>query len=95
MSTIRVANVEFDATTTKIEFRNDGILRVTSTGSLKIPTGTTAQRPTTEGGTIRYNSETNSLEMWNTTGWKRFEDKYVSTDVPSGGQDGDIWYRIN
>lgn len=95
MSTIRVANVEFDATTTKIEFRNDGILRVTSTGSLKLPTGTTAQRPSDESGTIRYNSDNNSLELRNATTWKRFEDQYISTDTPSGGQDGDVWYRIN
>ena len=43
-------------------------LDITATDAIKIPNGTTAQRPTGAAGMIRYNSTTGSFEGY-TTGW--------------------------
>ena len=40
-----------------------------STGALKIPVGTTAQRPTAADGKIRFNDDTNKFEGYNGTAW--------------------------
>lgn len=39
------------------------------TGALKIPVGTTAQRPTAADGKIRFNDDTNKFEGYNGTAW--------------------------
>jgi hypothetical protein len=41
----------------------------TSTGAVKIPVGTTAQRPTAAAGKIRLNSSTTKFEGYNGTTW--------------------------
>ena len=40
-----------------------------STGALKIPVGTTAQRPVAADGKIRFNDDTNKFEGYNGTAW--------------------------
>lgn len=43
-----------------------GVVYLEGTGAVRIPAGTTAQRPATgEFGFIRYNSQTNNIEAWN------------------------------
>jgi hypothetical protein len=46
-----------------------GSASINSTSSLKLPVGTTAQRPTAATGKIRYNSTTASYEGYDGTGW--------------------------
>ena len=46
-----------------------GALSVTSTSSIKVPVGTTGQRPTPATGMIRYNSTTSAYEGYNATAW--------------------------
>jgi hypothetical protein len=41
----------------------------TSTGAVKIPVGTTAQRPTAADGKIRFNSDTDKFEGYDGTAW--------------------------
>ena len=41
----------------------------TSTGAVKIPVGTTAQRPTAADGKIRFNSDTDKYEGYDGTAW--------------------------
>ena len=41
----------------------------TSTGAVKIPVGTTAQRPTAAAGKIRFNDDTDKFEGYNGTTW--------------------------
>jgi hypothetical protein len=40
-----------------------------STGAVKIPVGTTAQRPTAADGKIRFNSDTDKFEGYDGTAW--------------------------
>ena len=43
-----------------------GVVYLSGTGAVRIPAGTTLQRPATgEFGYIRYNSQTNNIEAWN------------------------------
>lgn len=44
-------------------------LAITSTGAIKIPAGTTAERPTAVTGQIRYNSTNGQFEGYNGTAW--------------------------
>lgn len=46
-----------------------GDLAITSTGAIKIPAGTTAERPTAVTGQIRYNSTNGQFEGYNGTAW--------------------------
>jgi hypothetical protein len=50
-----------------------GRITTTSTNSVKLPTGTTAERPQTEisaNGMIRYNTSLNVLEAYMSGGWE-------------------------
>ena len=40
-----------------------------STGALTLPSGTTAEQPTPVAGMIRFNTETNNIEVYNGTAW--------------------------
>ncbi len=54
--------MDFDNTTESITPQNTTTLGIGSTGSLLIPTGTTAQRPSGSDGMLRYNSSEYILE---------------------------------
>jgi hypothetical protein len=46
------------------------VVNSNGTGALRIPSGTTAQRPTTpEAGDTRYNTTTNQTEIWSGIAW--------------------------
>jgi hypothetical protein len=75
-STVAVSgNVTLGAATTNIVTLNSATivapseLSITSTGAIKIPAGTTAQRPTAVTGQIRYNSTNGQFEGYNGTAW--------------------------
>jgi hypothetical protein len=46
-----------------------GNIVFTSTGQVELPVGTTADRSSSNVGSIRYNSEINSFEGYGSTGW--------------------------
>jgi len=46
-----------------------GNVQITGTGALKLPTGTTAQRPTADAGLIRYNTDLNTFEGYDNSNW--------------------------
>ena len=54
------ANFTFDGTT----------LKVSTTGSIQLPNGTTAQRPTPVTGMLRFNSDTTSAEIYDGSNWR-------------------------
>jgi hypothetical protein len=75
-STVAVSgNVTLGAATTNTVTLNSATivapseLSITSTGAIKIPSGTTAQRPTAVTGQIRYNSTNGQFEGYNGTAW--------------------------
>jgi hypothetical protein len=47
----------------------DGNIIANGTGYIKLPVGTTAQRSGTTAGQIRYNTDTNRIELYNGTTW--------------------------
>lgn len=57
----------------------NGGLTVSSTGAMRIPTGTTAQQPANTLGMVRYNSDTKSMEISDGTSWNAIvQDRWVS-----------------
>lgn len=68
--TLLVSNVHFDsAGSRRIDYvNNDGVIRITS-NAIKVPTGNTSSRPTSEEGLIRYNNEIGTFEGSNATSW--------------------------
>ena len=44
-------------------------VNIDGTGALKIPTGTTAQRPSAATGMLRFNSENSKVEFYNGSSW--------------------------
>ena len=61
--------------TTRLSINSDGTSEFTgnvivnSTGSIKVATGTTAQRPTGVTGYVRFNTTENALEVYNNSDW--------------------------
>ena len=54
----------------RLRILQEGSLRQTSTGSLQIAKGTTAQRPTGVAGMVRYNTTTSKLEYYDGSAWQ-------------------------
>jgi hypothetical protein len=52
-----------------------------STGSVKIPVGTTAQRPTPAAGMLRFNDDSDEFEGYNGTAWASVGGSAISNDV--------------
>jgi len=65
-----------------------GDLSVTSTGSVKLPVGTTAERPTAATGKIRYNSTLGSYEGYDGASWS-------SLGGGATGAGGDTVFNLN
>ena len=60
--------------------------RIPGTAAVKIPVGTTAQRPQTEIGEIRYNSDTHNIEAYfgDTANWKSLLTSTSATGIQGG-----------
>jgi hypothetical protein len=76
---------------------SSGLTIIDATGSLRLPIGTTAERPTAVAGQIRYNSELNRFEGYNGTNWinlKGVEDldgnTRVTAELTEGANDNVI-----
>ena len=71
---------------------SSGDLVLSGTGSLQLPTGTTAQRPTPATGDIRFNTSLTQFEGYNGSAWGEIANgvpagsvmSYASTTPPSG-----------
>ena len=62
--------VDADNTTERMNIASDGHVAITTTGALKVPAGTTAQRPgSSVAGDLRYNSSSQSLEFYTGSAW--------------------------
>lgn len=71
--TIATGNIADDAITSDKIAAN---LELTGTSHMRVPVGTTAQRPESPSvGMVRYNTTTQLLEQYNSTGW-------VNIDIP-------------
>ena len=78
---LKVTNADGIGGDIKIELEEN--TRIPGTAALKIPVGTTAQRPQTEVGEIRYNSDTHNIEAYfgDTTSWKSLLTTSSSTGI--------------
>jgi len=71
---------------------SSGDLVLSGTGSLQLPSGTTAQRPTPATGDIRFNTSLTQFEGYNGTAWGEIANgvpagsvfSFATTTVPSG-----------
>lgn len=57
------------------------VLTINNTGSLIVPKGTTVQRPGTEEGQIRYNSNSLKLEQYVNNNWSNISSVSASSDL--------------
>ena len=80
---------------------DDGNVNINSTGAVKLPVGTTAQRPTPVSGQMRFNSETNNFEGYNGTSWSKFTgledldgDTKITPELTPGANDDTIRFII-
>lgn len=65
-----------------------GNASINSTGAIKVPVGTTAQRPTAATGKIRYNSTTGAYEGYDGSSWS-------SLGGGATGAGGDQVFNLN
>jgi hypothetical protein len=65
--------------TTHMAIDNSGDVTMSSTGSLRLPNGTTAQRPTGANGMIRYNTTLAAIEEFRGSAWETLSDSFSAT----------------
>ena len=78
-------------------------LIISSTGSLVLPSGTTAQQPATSyTGSLRFNTDINDFEGYNGTNWTSLggvfdtdRDTYITAELTPGANDGAIRFYTN
>jgi hypothetical protein len=63
------------------DFSASGTASFTSTGSVKIPVGTTAQRPSPVAGMLRFNDDLDEFEGYNGTAWASVGGSAISNDT--------------
>jgi hypothetical protein len=68
----------YDADTVKYDDANPSF---TATSAIKIPAGTTGERPTGVAGKLRFNSTTNEFEGYNGTAWASVGGSAISNDT--------------
>ena len=76
-------------------------ININSTGAIKIPAGTTAERPTPVAGQMRYNSEIERFEGYNGTNWINFKgvedldgDTKITAELTEGADDDTIRFIV-
>ena len=69
--------IEFGVVDKKLEIGSDGSLTQTSTKAFQVAKGNTSERPSGVVGMIRFNTETDKLENYVSSGWQN-----VSVTVP-------------
>jgi hypothetical protein len=62
-------------------FSASGTAEFTSTGAVKIPVGTQAQRPTPVAGMLRFNGDVDEFEGYNGTAWASVGGSAISNDT--------------
>ena len=77
------------------------LVNINATGALKLPTGTTLERPTAATGQVRYNTDLTRFEGYNGTNWvnlKGVEDldgnTKVTAELTEGSNDGVIRFDV-
>ena len=99
---LRISGNTIESLSGDINLESDsGIVKITSTGSLQLPKGTTAERPTPQTGMIRYNTETNLFEGYDGN-WIALNGVYdldldskITAELNPGDNDGVIRYYVN
>lgn len=78
-----------------------GNVKITSTGSLQLPSGNVAARPTPSTGMIRYNTDDNTFEGYDGN-WRVLSgvydldrDTYITPELTPGANDNTIRFYIN
>ena len=80
---------------------DSGIIRINSTGSLQLPSGDTASRPTPELGMIRYNTDTDLFEGYDGN-WIALNgvydldlDTYITAEATPGANDNTLRFYVS
>ena len=95
---LKITNADGIGGDIKVELEDN--TRIPGTAAIKIPAGTTAQRPSTEVGEIRYNTDTHVIEAYfgDTTSWKSLLTISSSTGIQSGlnlGSGSQVFKDVN
>ena len=64
------------------------LLDINTTGAKQLPSGTTAQRPTTglTAGDFRYNTTDNRVEYYDGAAWFQIDDEAIPSGIPVGNE---------
>ena len=89
--------VIFDTTTNNIRTTFKGIVDIDSIRALKLPVGSTSDRPTAEQGMIRYNTSYNLFEAYNGSSWSGLggvtdldKNTYIVAETTPGANNNDL-----
>lgn len=88
LGNVRISNNDISLTSSgniTIEPTGNGLLTVSTTSGLLLPTGNTAQRPSSAStGTFRYNNESGKLEYYDGAGWQDLATSVISNQTLTG-----------
>jgi len=99
---LRISGNTIESLSGDINLESDsGVVKITSTGSLQLPKGTTAERPTAQTGMIRYNTDNNLFEGYDGN-WIALNGVYdldldskITAELNPGDNDGIIRFYTN
>jgi hypothetical protein len=72
-----------------------GAVNVNSTSAIKVPVGTTAQRPTPAQGQIRYNTTTSGFEGYNGSAWASVGAQFAYTRTTATATSGQTTFSAS
>lgn len=72
-----------------------GAVNVNSTSAIKVPVGTTAQRPTPAQGQIRYNTTTSGFEGYNGSAWSSVGAQFAYTRTTATATSGQTTFSAS
>lgn len=72
-----------------------GAVNVNSTSAIKVPAGTTAQRPTAAQGQIRYNTTTSGFEGYNGSAWTSVGAQFAYTRTTATATSGQTTFSAS
>ncbi len=97
-------DINNDTITTSGDFNiepGSELVNINATGALKLPTGTTLERPTAATGQVRYNTDLTRFEGYNGTNWINLKgvedldgDTKVTAELSEGANDGVIRFDV-
>jgi len=99
---LTIDDVTISSTTDINLAASSGLVKITTTGAVKLPVGDTSQRPTETPGIVRFNSQLNRFEGYDGSDWIQLNgvvdldgDTSITAELTQGANDNIIRFNVS